>query len=88
MYQLIFQEEVDKMLRKQMEQHIKNILGEQFLSQIELHKEEMEYVEKYSLVEDGIKIVEKGKILALLMHTLNVLIRNLKIQSLSRQLCS
>ena len=61
MYQLIFQEEVDKMLRKQMEQHIKNILGEQFLSQIELHKEEMEYVEKYSLVEDGIKIVEKGE---------------------------
>ena len=61
MYQLIFQEEVDKMLRKQMEQHIKNILGEQFLSQIELHKEEMEYAEKYQLVEDGIKIVEKGE---------------------------
>ena len=41
-----------------MEQHIKKIM-EQASSQIELHNEEKEYVEKYSLVEEGIHIVEK-----------------------------
>lgn len=50
---------MERMLRKQIEQHIMKTLGEQSPSQIELHKEEKDYVEKYSLIEDGIKIIEK-----------------------------
>lgn len=46
------------MLRKQMEQHIKKIM-EHGSSQIELHNEEKEYVEKYLLVDEGTHIVEK-----------------------------
>lgn len=45
------------MLRKQMEK----MLGEATSAQIELPKVEKDYVEKYSLVEDNMKMIEKDE---------------------------
>ena len=49
------------MLSKQMDLHIKKIIGDTASSQIELPRVEKEYAEKYSLVENDIEIIEKDE---------------------------
>ena len=50
-----------EMLSKQMDQHIKKMIGETSSSQIELPKVEKEYAEKHSMVEADINIIEKDE---------------------------
>ena len=49
------------MLSKQMDLHIKKMIGDTASSQIELPRVEKEYAEKYSLVESNIEIIEKDE---------------------------